>query len=214
MYPCATRMRAGDRDPGIAVAARPDREREPPAGAQHSPRLGERCRRMRHQHVAPAAQDAVDRIVGELDPLGVQHPVLDVRQAELGAPSAGNLDHRRAEVARDQATALAKYSCDRESDIALTGRELEHRVAALRRKRADEPFGHGRGDLLPFLPHPLPAHCHRSPVLEPDAGAARPGPWHDRRRPATCSRPDGTAVLGRRSSTSRRSPSSRGQPVL
>lgn len=148
-------------------AARPDRESNPSAGAQHSPRLGEGCCRIRHEHVSPAAEDAVDRIVRKLDLLRVQDVMLDVRQTERGTSTAGDFGHRRAEVARDQATALAKDCCNLESDIALAGRQLEHRVAGLRRELANEPFGHGRRGLLPFRPRALPAPGHRSPVLEP-----------------------------------------------
>ena len=94
--------------------------------------------------------------------------MLDVRQTELGASTAGDFGHRRAEVARDQAAHLAKDWCNLESDVALAGGELEHRVAGLRRELADEPFGYGGRDLLPFLPRALPARGHRRPVLEPD----------------------------------------------
>ena len=90
---------SGDGDPGVAGAARPDRKSKPSAGAQHSPRLGEGCCRIRHEHVAPAAEDAVDRIVRELDLLGVQDAVLHVRQTELGTSTASDFGHRRAEVA-------------------------------------------------------------------------------------------------------------------
>src|SRR5262245_25153292 len=157
----------GDGDPGVSLAARPDREREPSAGAKHSPRLAEGGCRIRHEHVAPAAEDAVDRIVRELDLLGVEDAVLHVRQAELGTSPAGDFGHRRAEVARDQTTTLAEDCRNLESDLSLAGRELEHHVSGHRRELADEPFGHGRRGLLPLRPHALPARGHRSPVLEP-----------------------------------------------
>src|SRR6185437_12895315 len=121
-----------------------------------------------HEHVAPAAEHAVDRVVRELDLLGVKDAVLDVRQTELGTSTASDLDHRRAEVARDQAAALAEDRCNLESDVALAGRELEHRLAGLRRELVHEPCGYRGGSLLPFLPRALPARGHRSPVLQPD----------------------------------------------
>ena len=95
--------------------------------------------------------------------------MLDVREAELGTAAAGDLDHRRAEVARDQAATLANDRGYLEPDVALAGRQLEHRVAGLRRELPDEPCGYGGRDLLPFLPHALPARGHRGPVLKPDA---------------------------------------------
>ena len=99
MCPCATRMRAATEIQGLRAPLDQTDNAEPSAGAQHAPRLGEGCCRIRHEHVAPAAKDAVDRIVRELDPLGVQDAVLDVRQTELGASTASDFGHRRAEVA-------------------------------------------------------------------------------------------------------------------
>src|SRR4029079_16400818 len=63
---------AGHRNPRVAITARPNRKRKPPTGSQHPPRLGERDARIRHQHVPPATDDAVDGIVLELEILGIE----------------------------------------------------------------------------------------------------------------------------------------------
>ena len=86
---------AGDREPRVALHRSPDGQRHPAARAQHSPCLGERRRGIWHQHVAEPAEHAVDRIVVERDVLGVDHPVVDVPEAELGTAAAGGVEHRR-----------------------------------------------------------------------------------------------------------------------
>jgi hypothetical protein len=74
--------------------------------------------------------------------------MLDVREAELGAPAAGDLDHRRGEVGRDHAAALADERGDLEACVSRAGRELENRVPRPRPEYPDQPFAHGcRGRL-------------------------------------------------------------------
>jgi len=46
--------------------------------------------------------------------LGLELPELDVREAEFLAAAARNLEHRRAEVTRDEPSALAEQSRNRE----------------------------------------------------------------------------------------------------
>src|SRR5207253_10470528 len=101
-----------------------------------------------HQHVAPPAQDGVDRVLREVDPLRIEDPVLDVRQTESCGAPAGDLDHRGAEVTRDETAALADESRSLEADVALPGCELEHDVARFWSELSDEPPGHRCGHLL------------------------------------------------------------------
>ena len=77
------------------------------AGAQHPARLGEGRGRLAHQHVAEAAEHGVDRVVGELDPLGIDQAVVDVLDAPLRSARLRGGEHRRREVGGDQPAVLA-----------------------------------------------------------------------------------------------------------
>jgi hypothetical protein len=79
--------------PQTASASRPPGRRT--AG------LGESRHRVGHQHVPEPAEDSVDRVVVELNPLGVEDPVVDVRQTELRAAPTRGVEHRGREVAGD-----------------------------------------------------------------------------------------------------------------
>jgi hypothetical protein len=79
----------------------PDRQCQPTARSQDAAGLGESCHRVGQQHVPEPAEDSVDRVVVELNPLGVEDPVVDVRQTELRAAPTRGVEHRGREVAGD-----------------------------------------------------------------------------------------------------------------
>jgi hypothetical protein len=88
----------------LALRRPPHRQGEAPARPEYAARLRQRRRGVRHQHVAEPAEDAVDRVGLELDPLSVDAAVFDVLHAELGGAAAADLEHRRREVGRDEST--------------------------------------------------------------------------------------------------------------
>src|SRR5918996_5796770 len=94
---------------------------------------------VRHQHVAEPAEHAVYRIVVELDALGVDHPVVDVLEAEFAAAAAGGVQHRRREVAGDQAAAPTDDRGRLEAGVADPCRKLEERVSLVWVERAHHP---------------------------------------------------------------------------
>ena len=65
--------------------------------SQHATRLGESRCGIAHQHVPQPAQDAVDRVVVELDPFRVEDLIADVGYSQLRAPPAGGVQHRGRE---------------------------------------------------------------------------------------------------------------------
>ena len=96
-----------------------------------------------HQHVAPAAQHAVERRGRLVDPLGV-----DLAEAHVGDPHLlGALlrrgDHLGREVGGDQRAAGRDLLGGEEADLAGAGRQLEHLVARLQLERVDHPHRHG-----------------------------------------------------------------------
>jgi hypothetical protein len=141
------------------------REGEAAAWSEHAARLGERGCRVGHEHVATPAEDAVDRVVLELDALGVHDAVLDVRQAELLAAAARDIDHRRAEVRADDSPALADGRGGRVAGVPEARRELEDRVARAHRKLADHPLANGERGRLDRRAPLLPSGRHRLPGL-------------------------------------------------
>ena len=150
---------AGDRNPRVPLHRSPDGERHPAARAQHSPRLDERRHRIWHQHVAEPAEHAVDRIVVEVDALGVDHPVVDVAETELGAAAAGGVEHRRREVACDQAAALTDDRGRLEAGVAHPCRKLEERVSLVWIELPKHPFADRRRVLLDLGAPLLPGGC-------------------------------------------------------
>ena len=87
--PCLASARPGDRGPWVAVRIAPHGEatgalpRAAPGESRASAAAGSST-----QHVAPAAQDAVDGVVVEVHPLRVHHAELDVVEPELLPPGA------------------------------------------------------------------------------------------------------------------------------
>jgi hypothetical protein len=105
---CARAPGRARRQPGPWVLLRPaeDCAGEASAAPQHAVRLCERRLRVRHQHVSPPAEDPVDRVVGQVEPLGVEHVAFDVLEPERDDVAFRCLDHRLREVADDDAAAL------------------------------------------------------------------------------------------------------------
>ena len=174
----------GNRRPRISVRSAHDREREPPAGLQYPPGLGQRRRRVPHQHVAIAAEHTVDARVGEIHPLGVEHPVVDVLEAELGPPSARCVHHRGREVGAEQPSVRPDHPRRREPGLTGTGGKLEHRLSGLGIERRHHPLPHRASDVPDVGPAAFPAGGHRLPDLV--TGPSVLGEVHQRRdyRPA------------------------------
>jgi hypothetical protein len=63
-----------DLHPRVALEVVPHRQRHPPARLEHPPRLAQGRLWVEQQHVAEAADDAVDRRRREIDPLGLHAP--------------------------------------------------------------------------------------------------------------------------------------------
>ena len=170
--PALDHRHPGDRRPEVAIRARPDRERQPAAVAQHPPRLRERGGRVGHQHVAEAAEDAVDAGVVEVHALGIEDP-------ELGCSRArGRSPRRRAAstIAGAKSVEISFPSSPialrrQEAGVAGARRELEHGVAGLRIEPLDQPLAQRAGArpevvalALPVGREPVPgsrARCWR-----------------------------------------------------
>jgi hypothetical protein len=62
--------------------------------------LGEGGGGIGHEHVAAAAEHAVDRVVVEVEVFGVHDPVVDVVEVEVegGGAASGDVDHGGREV--------------------------------------------------------------------------------------------------------------------
>ena len=84
-----------DRRPRVPLGSAPDRKRQPPAGAKHATRLRECGPDIGHQHLTALAEHSVDRLVVEVDLLGIRHAELDVLDSELRPVAAGDVDHIR-----------------------------------------------------------------------------------------------------------------------
>jgi hypothetical protein len=83
---------AGDRpEERVSLRDAPNSERQPTARSQDPPRFGHRSRGIDHEHVPEPAQHAVDRVVGQLDPLGVDDAVVDVRDPRARRPAGAPL---------------------------------------------------------------------------------------------------------------------------
>jgi nucleotide-binding universal stress UspA family protein len=78
--------------PRVLLGSREDRARHPPVGSQHAARLSKRSGRIRHQHVAPAAEDTVDGIIRQVETLAIENTTFDVVEAELFGSATRNLD--------------------------------------------------------------------------------------------------------------------------
>ena len=147
---------ASDRDPRVALHRAPDSQRHCAARAQHSPRLGERRRRIQHQHVAEPAEHTVDRLVVERDALGVDHLIVDIAEAQHCTATARGVKHRRREVAGDQVAAPTDDVGRLEASVANPCRKLEERVSLLWIEFAQHPLADRRRERLdlgaPLLP--------------------------------------------------------------
>ena len=92
--------------------------------------------------------------------------MLDVLETQLGCAPAGDLDHLRREVARDQTAVLANERSGQEAHVSRAGRELEHDVARPRIERLHHPLADRASDSLDLRPLTFPAGRHDLPVLE------------------------------------------------
>jgi len=107
---------------------------EHPAGpAQRSTGLG-------HQHEGEAAQDPVDAVVREVDPLRVHDTALDIAKAPGWCTAPGSFDHGRGDVGRDQPSAGTDALGREEASLSGPGREFENGLARPRRDLVDQPF--------------------------------------------------------------------------
>lgn len=153
------------RHPGVAFRLAEDREGETAGVSEHSPTLAQGPARLGHQHVAEAADHAVDARVVELQALCVEDSELGVRDPELSGHPRGRLDHLRREVAGDQLSLIAEASSGQKAGFASSRRQLENRLARLRRELVDEPFGDRPGRFPEDRATALPAAGHALPQV-------------------------------------------------
>ena len=85
MWPRSTITAAGTVIHGLRSRSAQTENAKRPPGRSDAAHLAQRRRRVAPEDVAEAGEHAVDARVREVEPLGVEHAVLDVRQAELGA---------------------------------------------------------------------------------------------------------------------------------
>ena len=88
--------------------------------------LGERRRRIGHQHQSPAAQHGIDRIALEIDVLGIKNAVLDIRQAEQRCLAACRFHHVFREIRGYQFPCRSNYFCHGQSSVAGAGSKLQN----------------------------------------------------------------------------------------
>ena len=139
MWPRVDELARRDRRPRVLARAGPGRERHAPAGAQDAARLAQRRLAVGHQHVAPAAQHAVERGGGLVDRLGVDLPEADVGDPEPLGAGLRDGDHLGHEVRRDQRAAGLDLLGGEEADLAGARRQLEHLVAGLELEGVHHP---------------------------------------------------------------------------
>ena len=129
MWPRSTRIITPIETHGLRSGAPHTESARAPAGAQYPARCGKRRGGVGHEHVGALAEHAVDRACVELDPLGVDHPVVDVGEPELAAAAAGDLDHALAtksvEISRPPSPSSA---ASLKSGLAGAGAKFEHRA--------------------------------------------------------------------------------------
>ena len=87
--------------PRVLLSRCEDGAGETSAATRHPARLTQRRRRVRHQHVPPAAKHAVDRRVRELQPLRVKDAALDVLQPCRGQQYGGDHQHDLLQLAQE-----------------------------------------------------------------------------------------------------------------
>jgi hypothetical protein len=77
-------------------------------------------------------------VIGKIEVLGVEHPVLDVGQAELVPVPASGIHHRLGEIAHEDASLSPEAERNGEPDDACTCGQLENRGAGPRREALDQ----------------------------------------------------------------------------
>ena len=138
--PVGDHLAARERQPRVRVRPGPGGERHAPAGAQHPARLAQGVDRVGHQHVAPAAEDAVEAAGLDVDArVGVDLLEADVRDPQRLGALLGDLEHLGREVRRDQRAGGRDQLRGEQPGVAGAGRELEQRLAGLRVERVDHP---------------------------------------------------------------------------
>ena len=163
--PAAHHLAGGDRAPRVLLRAPPRRQGEPPSGLEHPARLPQRGLGVGHQHVAPAAQDAVDARGLDVDrALRVDLLEADVAEPELLRAALGDHQHLGRDVRRDQRAAGLDELGGEEARVAGAGGQLEHRVPRLGLDRVDHPRRDGHGDPAHHLAVRLPGRRGVAPA--------------------------------------------------
>ena len=163
MWPSSSRTRAGSAAQGFSSGPeKTAHARRPPVRSTRrvsaSAAAGSAI-----EHVPPATEHAVDGVVVEGDALGVEHPALDVRQAEPGGVAPGRLDHRLGEVAHDHAAAPPDEGGRGQAHGARAGGQIEERPTRPGREVREHPLGDRPRDLLEEGRAPVPAGRHGRP---------------------------------------------------
>jgi hypothetical protein len=154
---------AHQREHRVAFAGGPDREGDPASRPEHPSALREGRRGVGHQHVAPAAEDAVDAVRLQVHAFGVQHPNLRVPRANLFGPPLSRGDHPGGKIRDDHAPRLAYQARREQPGVARAGRQLQHGIAGLRIEPPHQPLAHRARDPPQLLPPRAPAGSHGTP---------------------------------------------------
>ena len=151
--------RRRSRPTGCGRASAQTEKQSASAGAQHAPVSAQRRRGVGHQHVAEAAHDAVDRVVGRVHLLGVDHAELDVARG----PSSSARRRAASTISDEKSVVISLPSSPirarREAGLAGAGGELEDRLAGLRVEHRDQSLADGPGM----------SHIHSRPRSQPAA---------------------------------------------
>jgi hypothetical protein len=134
-----------DGEPRVGLRRVPYDEHQAPAGLEHAPRLAQGRLGIQGQHVAEAAEDAVDRRGGLVDPLELHRPVFRALDAQRLAAPSSRLDHRLGTVGDDEATARLQADGGGERGVAASGGQLEHRLTRPRVEPVDHPAAYRLG---------------------------------------------------------------------
>ena len=157
----------------FSSGAGPGGERDAPAGPQHAARLAQRGLGVGHQHVAPAAQHAVELAAGEVDRLRVD--LQEARRWRSRAPrparwAASSISGAKSE--RDQRPAAAGSARRRAARCRRCRRPARARLAGLRVDRVDHPGRHRHRRAAQRVRLRGPARGRRAPALAVSCGSS------------------------------------------
>ena len=162
--PARDQLARRQRAPRVLLGGGPRGERDAAAGLEHAPRLAQRVLGVGHQHVAPAAQDAVDARGLEVDArVGVDLLEAHVADAELLGAALGGLQHLGREV-------RARSACRR-------ARSARRRAARCRRCRRPARAASARAagrSRRSATPRPASWRCAAGRGATPNPRPARP----------------------------------------